>query len=139
MTERPLWTVEAMATAMDATSAGPLPLSITGISIDTRTVAPGEAFFAIKGDNRDGHDFVAAALAAGAGLAVVAAERRDSFPGHAPLLVVPDVLEGLRDLARASRARTQAKIIAVTGSVGKTSTKEALRLTLASEGETHAS
>jgi len=139
MTDRPLWTVEAMAAAMGAASAGPLPLSIPGISIDTRTVAPGEAFFAIKGDNRDGHDFVEGALAAGAGLAVVAAERRDRFPSHAPLLVVPDVLDGLRDLARASRARVQAKIIAVTGSVGKTSTKEALRLTLARDGETHAS
>ena len=134
MTDRPLWTVEAMAAAMGAASTGPLPLSIPGISIDTRTVAPGEAFFAIKGDNRDGHDFVEVALAAGAGLAVVAADRRDRFPGHAPLLVVSDVLDGLRDLARASRARAQAKIIAVTGSVGKTSTKEALRLTLARDG-----
>ena len=139
MTDRPLWTVEAMAAAMGAASAGPLPRSVPGISIDTRTVAPGEAFFAIKGDNRDGHDFVVAALAAGAGLAVVAAARRDAFPAHAPLLVVPDVLEGLRALARASRARTQAKIVAVTGSVGKTSTKEALRLTLGRNGATHAS
>src|SRR6478736_3393569 len=139
MTDRPLWTVEAMAAAMGAASAGPLPLSIPGISIDTRTVAPGEAFFAIKGDNRDGHDFVEGALAAGAGLAVVAAEQRDRFPSHAPLLVVPDVLDGLRDLARASRARVQAKIVAVTGSVGKTSTKEALRLALSADGETHAS
>ena len=139
MTDRPLWTVEAMAAAMGAAPAGPLPLSIPGISIDTRTVAPGEAFFAIKGDNRDGHDFVEAALAAGAGLAVVAADRRDRFPDDAPLLVVPDVLDGLRDLARAARARAQAKIIAVTGSVGKTSTKEALRLALAADGETHAS
>jgi UDP-N-acetylmuramoyl-tripeptide--D-alanyl-D-alanine ligase len=128
-----------MAAAMGATPAGPLPLSVPGISIDTRTVAPGEAFFAIKGDNRDGHDFVEAALAAGAGLAVVAAGRRDRFPAHVPLLVVPDVLDGLRDLARAARTRMQAKIIAVTGSVGKTGTKEALRLTLAADGETHAS
>ena len=139
MTDRPLWTVEAMAAAMGAAPAGPLPLSVPGISIDTRTLAPGEAFFAIKGDNRDGHEFVEAALAAGAGLAVVAADRRDRFPEHAPLLVVADVLDGLRDLARAARARTQAKIIAVTGSVGKTSTKEALRLALGADGETHAS
>jgi UDP-N-acetylmuramoyl-tripeptide--D-alanyl-D-alanine ligase len=82
---------------------------------------------------------VEAALAAGAGIAVVAADRRGRFPDHAPLLVVTDVLDGLRELARAARARTQAKIIAVTGSVGKTSTKEALRLTLAPDGETHAS
>src|SRR5512144_178721 len=139
MTDRPLWTVQAMAAAMGAVPAGPLPLSVPGISIDTRTVATGEAFFAIKGDNRDGHEFVEAALAAGAGLAVVAADRRDRFPAAAPLLVVADVLDGLRDLARAARARTQAKIVAVTGSVGKTSTKEALRLALGADGETHAS
>jgi UDP-N-acetylmuramoyl-tripeptide--D-alanyl-D-alanine ligase len=139
MTDRPLWTVQAMAAAMGAVPAGPLPLSVPGISIDTRTVATGEAFFAIKGDNRDGHEFVEAALAAGAGLAVVAADRRDRFPAVAPLLVVADVLDGLRDLARAARARTQAKIVAVTGSVGKTSTKEALRLALGADGETHAS
>ena len=63
MTSLPLWTVEAMAAAMRAARAGALPPSIPGISIDTRTIAPGEAFFAIRGDNRDGHDFVAAALA----------------------------------------------------------------------------
>ena len=139
MTSLPLWTVEAMAAAMRAARAGTLPPSIPGISIDTRTIAPGEAFFAIKGDNRDGHDFVVAALAAGAGLAVVAADKRASFPKDAPLLVVPDVLDGLRELARAARARSQARIVGVTGSVGKTGTKEALRLALARQGETHAS
>src|SRR6266403_3482656 len=61
------------------------------------------------------------------------------LPGHAPLIVVADVLEGLRDLARAARARSRAKVVAVTGSVGQTGTKEALRLTLAANGETHAS
>jgi len=139
MTDRPLWTVEAMAAAMRAARAGRLPRSIPGISIDTRTVLPGEAFFAIKGDNRDGHDFAEAALKAGAGLAVVAADKRDDFAKDAPLLVVADVLDGLRDLARAARARTQAKILGVTGSVGKTGTKEALRLALGRQGETHAS
>src|SRR6266851_2281881 len=103
MTSPPLWAVDAMATAMHAARAGALPPSVPGISIDTRTVARSEAFFAIKGDNRDGHDFVAAALKAGAGLAVVSADRRDSFPQDAPLLIVADVLEGLRDLARAAR------------------------------------
>src|SRR5215510_14385901 len=139
MTHRPLWSLEAMLGAMRATGVGALPAAVMGLSIDTRTIAPGEAFFAIKGDNRDGHDFVAAALAAGAGLAVVAADRRESFPKDAPLLIVADVLEGLRDLARAARARSRAKIVAVTGSVGKTGTQEALRLTLARNGETHAS
>jgi UDP-N-acetylmuramoyl-tripeptide--D-alanyl-D-alanine ligase len=139
MTDRPLWSVETMIAAMRAARTGSLPLSVPGISIDTRTIAPGEAFFAIKGDNRDGHDFVQAALDAGAGLAVVAADRAGSFPEHARLLIVPDVLDGLRDLARAARARSRAKIVAVTGSVGKTGTKEALRLALARNGETHAS
>jgi UDP-N-acetylmuramoyl-tripeptide--D-alanyl-D-alanine ligase len=139
MTSSPLWTVDAMTAAMRAARAGALPASVPGISIDTRTLARGDAFFAIKGDNRDGHDFVQAALKAGAGLAVVAADKRASFPADAPLLVVADVLDGLRDLARAARARSKAIIIGVTGSVGKTGTKEALRLALARQGETHAS
>ena len=84
MRDRPLWTVEAMAQAMRATRTGALPDSIPGLSIDTRSIAAGEAFFAIKGDNRDGHDFVPAALKAGAALAVIAADRRHRFPGDAP-------------------------------------------------------
>jgi len=139
MTDLPLWTVEAMANAMRAARTGPLPQSIPGISIDTRSIVRGEAFFAIKGDNRDGHEFVQAALAAGAGLAVVATDKRDQFPNDAPLLVVSDVLHGLRELAQAARARSQARIVGVTGSVGKTGTKEALRLALGKDGETHAS
>ena len=139
MNERPLWTVEAMAASMHAARSGPLPRSISGISIDSRTIAPGEAFFAIKGENRDGHDFVDAARERGAGLAVVAAHHRNRFSTDAPFLVVSDVLEGLRELARAARARSQAKVIAVTGSVGKTSTKEALHVALGEQGETHAS
>ena len=59
----PLWTVDAMAQAMRAERRGALPLGVSGISIDSRSIAAGEAFFAIAGDNRDGHDFVAAALA----------------------------------------------------------------------------
>jgi UDP-N-acetylmuramoyl-tripeptide--D-alanyl-D-alanine ligase len=139
MTSRPLWTVEALAAAMHARCAGALPESISGISIDTRTIAPGVAFFAIRGENRDGHEFVEAALKAGAGLAVVSAPHQRRFPGNVALLVTADVLEALRDLARAARRRTNAKVVAVTGSVGKTGTKEALRLALGVQGETHAS
>ena len=135
----PLWTVEATAKAMGAEKHGALPAGMTGLSIDTRTIAPGEAFFAIKGDARDGHEFVDAALKKNAGLAVVAASKRHEFSKDAPLLAVPDVLEGLIALARASRARSKAKFIGVTGSVGKTGTKEALRLALSKDGETHAS
>jgi UDP-N-acetylmuramoyl-tripeptide--D-alanyl-D-alanine ligase len=135
----PLWTLDAMTDAMKAQRMGALPRVVRGLSIDTRSIRPGEAFFAIQGENRDGHDFVEAALKAGAGLAVVAAGKQSAMPKGAPLLVVPDVLEALNELARASRARSTAKIVAVTGSVGKTGTKEALRLVLAKQGETHAS
>jgi UDP-N-acetylmuramoyl-tripeptide--D-alanyl-D-alanine ligase len=138
MNER-LWTVEAMAQAMGAERAGALPDAITGLSIDSRSISPSEAFFAITGESRDGHEFVPAALKVGAALAVVAAGRHAALPPDARLLVVPDVLEGLRDLARAARTRTEAKVIGVTGSVGKTGTKEALRLALSRSGETHAS
>ena len=113
---------------------GALPETITGISIDSRTLMPGEAYFAIKGDVHDGHDFVEAAMKNGAGFAVIAETHRAKFAADLPLLVVPDVLAGLVDLARASRARLGAKIIAVTGSVGKTSTKEALRTVLRRAG-----
>ena len=134
-----LWTTDAMAAAMGAARQGPLPPSLSGLSIDSRTLNPGDAFFAIHGEHRDGHDFVAAALAAKAGLAVVAADRRAQFAPDAPLLVVPNVLAALRELAAAARRRTQARVIGVTGSVGKTGTKEALRLALSKDGETHAS
>ena len=79
MSAMPLWTSGAMAQAMRAQIAGALPEAITGLSIDSRTIAPGEAYFAIKGDVHDGHDFVAAALKAGAALAVVETAQRDKF------------------------------------------------------------
>jgi len=139
MSEGALWTVETMIAEMAGSGHGALPDGISGISIDSRTIKRGEAFFAIAGDNRDGHEFVSAALKAGAGLAVIAADRRAAMPDGAPLIAVADVLDGLRALARASRDRMHAKVIGVTGSVGKTSTKEALRLVLSHEGETHAS
>src|SRR5438445_12492207 len=124
MNASPLWTSQAMIEAMRASRRGSLPEAVTGLSIDSRSIAADEAYFAIKGDVHDGHDFVAAALAAGAGLAVVAKAQADKFAPDAPLLMVDDVLAGLIDLARASRARLSAQVIAVTGSVGKTSTKE---------------
>ncbi|MDB5503917.1 MAG: UDP-N-acetylmuramoyl-tripeptide--D-alanyl-D-alanine ligase [Tardiphaga sp.] len=134
-----LWTSAAMAEAMRATAQGALPEGISGISIDSRSITPGEAYFAIKGDVHDGHAFVEAALKAGAGLAVVEAAQRGNFPADARLLVVDDVLTGLVDLGRAARARLGAQVIAITGSVGKTSTKEALRRVCEAQGATHAS
>jgi UDP-N-acetylmuramoyl-tripeptide--D-alanyl-D-alanine ligase len=139
MSIKPLWTSAAMTAAMRAQVNGALPEGVSGLSIDSRTIAPGEAYFAIKGDVHDGHHFVAAALKAGAALAVVEAAQRDKFAPDAPLLVVDDVLAGLVDLAHAARGRLDAQVIAVTGSVGKTSTKEALRRVLGAQGETHAS
>jgi len=139
MSEAPLWTSHAMAAAMRASRNGALPEAISGLSIDSRTIAPGEAYFAIKGDVHDGHDFVTAALNAGAALAVVETAQRDKFAADAPLLVVDDVLAGLVELALAARARLDAKVIAITGSVGKTSTKEALWRVLGAQGATHAS
>jgi UDP-N-acetylmuramoyl-tripeptide--D-alanyl-D-alanine ligase len=139
MSAAPLWTSQAMREAMRASQNGALPEAVTGLSIDSRSIKPGEAYFAIKGDLHDGHDFVGAALKAGAALAVVETAQRQKFSADAPLLVVDDVLEGLRDLALASRARLKAQVIAVTGSVGKTSTKEALRGVFSAQGETHAS
>jgi UDP-N-acetylmuramoyl-tripeptide--D-alanyl-D-alanine ligase len=139
MSAAPLWTSSAMAQAMRASINGALPEAVSGLSIDSRTIASGEAYFAIKGDVHDGHDFVDAALEAGAALAVIEAAQRSKFASDAPLLVVDDVLAALVDLARAARARLNAQIIAVTGSVGKTSTKEALRRVLGAQGPTHAS
>ncbi len=139
MNALPLWTLDAMQAAMRAEAKGAPPQAITGISIDSRTVAPGEAYFAIKGAVHDGHDFVDAALKAGAALAVVEKAQVGKFAADAPLLVVEDVLAGLVDLARASRARLEGQVIAVTGSVGKTSTKEALLHVLSAQGQTHAS
>jgi UDP-N-acetylmuramoyl-tripeptide--D-alanyl-D-alanine ligase len=136
---QPLWTLEEMTAAMGAARRGTLASAVTGLSIDSRTVKPGEVYFAIRGEVHDGHDFVAAALAAGAALAVVDEAHAAGFAADAPLLVVPDVLEGLRALAVAARARLTGRVIAVTGSVGKTSTKEMLRHVLAAQGPTHAS
>src|SRR5690349_9859498 len=102
---------------------GPEPSAVLGISIDSRTVGPGEAFFAVKGERFDGHDFVSAALGRGAATAVVSRDRLPSFGRvRSSLVIVEDVLEALRNLAAASRARSSARIVAVTGSAGKTGT-----------------
>ncbi len=109
---------------------------VDGVSIDTRTLKPGDLFVALKAA-RDGHDFVAQALRAGAGAALVS-HIPDGVAEDAPLLLVDDVLSALEELGRAARARTKARVVAVTGSVGKTSTKEMLRAVLAPQGKTHA-
>src|SRR6056300_347859 len=130
-----LWSAQEAAFATGGWAVG--DWAVTGVSIDTRTLQTGDLFVALKAA-RDGHDFVADALAAGAGAALVS-RIPDGGDDTAPLLIVPDVQVALEDLGRAARARTKAKVIAVTGSVGKTSTKEMLRHMLGACGKTHAS
>jgi UDP-N-acetylmuramoyl-tripeptide--D-alanyl-D-alanine ligase len=130
----PLWTSDAIAAATGGRATA--DFAVTGVSIDTRTLVPGDLFVALK-DARDGHDFVAAALAAGAAGALVS-RRPVGVAADAPLLVVPDVLAGLTALGAAGRARSAARVVGVTGSVGKTSTKEMLRAVLGHMGRTHA-
>lgn len=113
------------------------PWSATGVSIDSRSVAPGDLFIALQGPNFDGCAFIADALAKGAA-AAVAARIPEGVSATAPLLLVNDATKALEDLGRASRARSKARFIAVTGSVGKTSTKEFIRHCLAGQAPTYA-
>lgn len=136
--DRPLWYLEEMVEATGGELRGADIPHVTGVSIDSRSIAAGEAFVAIAGERFDGHDFAAKACEAGAALAIVARERADELPSQGRYLVVEDPLEALRDLGRASRARSRARIVAVTGSVGKTSTKDMLKLALSPSGRTHA-
>ncbi len=129
-----LWTADEAATATGGRAQG--SWAVEGVSIDTRTLLPGDLFVALK-DVRDGHDFVAQALAAGAGAALVS-RIPEGVAEDAPLLFVPDVLAALEQLGAAGRARSRARVVAVTGSVGKTSTKEMLRTMLEGQGKTHA-
>ena len=135
-----LWNADALIEATQGRPLGQMPDGVGGISIDTRSLKPGDAFFAIRGDTLDGHDFASAAMAAGAGVLVVAEGKLPALGRlNVAKIVVPDVLQALEKTGMAARARTRAKIIAVTGSAGKTSTKEALRHGLAAVGKVHAS
>ncbi len=129
-----LWTSARAAAATGGIASREWQAS--GVSIDTRTLRPGELFVALK-DVRDGHDFVADALARGAAAAMVS-RRPEGVPADAPLLMVEDVQAALEALGRAGRARSRARVVAVTGSVGKTSAKEMLRAVLAGQGRVHA-
>jgi UDP-N-acetylmuramoyl-tripeptide--D-alanyl-D-alanine ligase len=133
-----LWTVAEIVAATGGRPEGLSDGPISSISIDSREIAPEALFVAIKGENFDGHDFVGAALANGASAALVS-EAFHARNGGRNLIVVPDALEGLIALGKAARARSRAQIIAVTGSAGKTTTKEAIRTALSAAGETHAS
>ncbi len=132
-----LWTAAEAALATGGEVHGvDANWQVSGISIDTRTLQAGDLFVALKAA-RDGHDFVAQALAQGAGAALVT-HRPEGVAPDAPLLVVEDVQAALEGLGQVARARTGARVIAVTGSVGKTSTKEMLACMLADQGRCHA-
>lgn len=148
----PLWTLGEVISATDGRCEGDPAAPITGFSIDSRAIEPGEGFIAIRGPNRDGHDFVAKALETEAGCAIV----EETFPAdtsieqggagapseydEARLVRVRDTFEALNDLGREGRDRTDhAVVIGVTGSAGKTGTKEALRVALSPSGSVHAS
>lgn len=130
-----LWTSAEMRAATGGTLAA--DVAVTGVSIDTRSIAAGDLFVALR-DVRDGHDFVAEALAKGAAAALVDRDPQGVGP-DAPLLRVGDTLAGLTALGAAGRARSAAHFVGVTGSVGKTTTKEMLRVALSAFGRTHAS
>ncbi|MBI3672882.1 MAG: UDP-N-acetylmuramoylalanyl-D-glutamyl-2,6-diaminopimelate--D-alanyl-D-alanine ligase, partial [Rhizobiales bacterium] len=139
MAEAALWTVEELVAATRGQIEGRVSAALNGVAIDNRHIAAGDIFVAIKGERHDGHEFAAAALKAGAGLAMVS-RATDEMRAAGPLLVVADdPLRGLENLGRAARARSHAQVIGVTGSVGKTSSKDMLRVALAASGLTHAS
>lgn len=131
----------ALWSSQDATAAtggrSLRPWTASSVSIDSRTLAPGGLFVALHGPTFDGHDFVADALAKGAAAAIVS-RMPSEVSIEAPLLIVADTLQALRDLGRAARQRTTARVIGVTGSVGKTGVKEALRAVLAAQASAQA-
>jgi UDP-N-acetylmuramoyl-tripeptide--D-alanyl-D-alanine ligase len=130
-----LWRAAEIVAATGGKARG--DWAVAGVAIDSRTIQPGELFIALRGPNHDGHAFVRDALARGAAALV------DRVPAdasqQAALVVVDDTMVALTALGRAARQRTSAQIAALTGSVGKTGTKEALRLALAAQAPTHAS
>lgn len=138
MTRSPLWKAEEICAAVDGAwinrnSDEPV---INGISIDSRTTEPSDLFIAIVGPNSDGHDYVEAAFEKGAAAALVS---RPDFASAGPVIVVKDTFDALNALGIAARQRTEAQVIAITGSVGKTGTKDALAAVLEENGRTHKS
>ncbi|MCY4395002.1 MAG: UDP-N-acetylmuramoylalanyl-D-glutamyl-2,6-diaminopimelate--D-alanyl-D-alanine ligase [Rhodospirillaceae bacterium] len=131
-----LWTTAeaAAATRGRVLATGGNSWSATGVSIDSRTVSTGDLFVALQGPVFDGHDFAGKAFAAGAAAALI---HRPVEPAG-PALVVRDTRCGLEDLGRAARDRCNGRIVAVTGSVGKTGVKESLRTLLSRQGKTYA-
>ncbi len=137
MADGALWGVDELLAATGGTLEGTVSAGLNGVAIDSRSIMAGDIFMAIRGDRTDGHEYAAAALDAGAGLAIVS-RPDDAMRAAGPLLVVPDVLKALEAMGRVARDRVTGKVIAVTGSVGKTTTKDALKVALSACGPTHA-
>lgn len=129
---KPIWTRDEAVAATGGSCA--VDWQASGVSIDTRTLIKGDIFVALSA-HRDGHEFVAQAFEKGAAAALVS--RIPKGMEGAPLLLVSDVLQGLEALGSAARARSKARVIAITGSVGKTGSKEMLRVALAGQGHIH--
>ncbi|WP_455478178.1 UDP-N-acetylmuramoyl-tripeptide--D-alanyl-D-alanine ligase [Bartonella sp. B10] len=134
-----LWSKETLLAAMNGFAIGGVSETFSGVSIDSRTLVKGDVFFCIKGDYFDGHDFAVTAYEKGAGAIVISKDHLSEMKKLAlPLIVVSDVFQALEKLAKAARKRSKAKIIAITGSVGKTTTKEILKQALGTVGKVHA-
>ena len=134
-----LWSQAELTSAFGAAPTAPLGAPVGGVSIDSRTLEAGDLFIAIKGAAHDGHDHIARAFESGAVAAVVSRERAGRLAALGPLFAVDDTLSAMERLGVAARARSNARIVAVTGSVGKTTVKEMLRAILSACGATHAS
>jgi len=135
MNSAPLWTAAGVLDAVSGNCAS-RDWTVTGISIDSRTVAEGDLFIAIVGPNNDGHAYLAKAFDQGA-VAALVSRVPENCPDALNLILVADTQLAMEQLGMAARARTHARIIAVTGSVGKTGTKEALAHVLKAQGRTH--
>ncbi|MDB5642655.1 MAG: UDP-N-acetylmuramoylalanyl-D-glutamyl-2,6-diaminopimelate--D-alanyl-D-alanyl ligase [Hyphomicrobiales bacterium] len=135
----PLWTGLELIAPLQARVLGVMPRIVNGVSIDTRTLRMDDLYFAIRGEIHDGHAFVRNAFEAGAAAAVVDEAHVDAVKGFGPLYVVHDVLAAMERLGQAARKRMTGMVVAVTGSVGKTSTKEAMRGVFSAFGNTHVS
>ena len=133
MTQKYLWSAHEIASITGGTASG--AWSASGVSINTRTLEVGDLFIAIKGPKLNGHQFVSEALKKGAS-GLIIDTIPTNLPEQAPIVLVSDTLDALHALGKASRKRSEALIIAVTGSVGKTSTKNALYHALSAQSQT---
>ncbi|WP_420549793.1 UDP-N-acetylmuramoyl-tripeptide--D-alanyl-D-alanine ligase [Curvivirga sp.] len=133
----PLWTSSEAETFTSGKNTA--QWEAHSVSIDSRKVEKNGLFIAIQGPNNDGHDYISMAQEKGAAAAVIAESKIGDFKDCTlPLLIVTDTTQALYDLAAGARFRTKAKVIAITGSVGKTGTKEGLRCAFSALGKTHA-